>query len=262
MSIPAALQFEISRVAGRLGAMAGRVRWCEDVTSTNDVALDLAARGGDEGLVIAAAAQTAGRGRLGRGWSSPPDAGVYASVLLRPPPQALPLLTLAAGVGVADGIEAATGLAVALKWPNDLYAPGTFRKLGGILAERGGAAAAPHVVVGFGLNVRPAPHEPAVAARATSLEEELGRPVEQPRLLVESLAAIWQRYRALCDHQSSGVLDAWRERAAPLLGRRVEWDADGRVETGVAGGVDDAGALIVRTSGTTVRILSGEVRWR
>ena len=114
--------------------------------STNDIAIAAAEQGTPEGFVVAANAQSSGRGRLGRSWASPPGAGLYVSAILRPAPQVLPLITIAAGVAVADGIEAATGLRPCVKWPNDVYAGS--RKLAGILAEAGSSAAGEHVVVG------------------------------------------------------------------------------------------------------------------
>src|SRR5688572_10025149 len=119
--------------AERIGPMEGRITWLPEATSTNDLAKLMAERGADEGSVIVADVQTAGRGRLGRSWSSPAGAGLYASVIFRPAMHVAPLLTMAAGVALAEGIGSATGLDVQLKWPNDLYAGG--RKLGGILAE-------------------------------------------------------------------------------------------------------------------------------
>ena len=105
--------------------------------------------------MIIADTQTAGRGRQGRSWCSPPGAGLYVSVVMRPPLRAVPLLTVGAGVAIAEGIRAATGLTPALKWPNDVYVGA--RKLAGILAEAGSIpGGAQHVVLGFGINVLPA----------------------------------------------------------------------------------------------------------
>ena len=109
--------------------------WYTTVPSTNDLAGALAERGAREGCAVIAEAQTAGRGRHGRAWSSPPGAGLYISTILRPPTRALSLLTIAAGVAVADAIQLATGLDAQLKWPNDVYAGD--RKLAGVLAEAG-----------------------------------------------------------------------------------------------------------------------------
>jgi BirA family biotin operon repressor/biotin-[acetyl-CoA-carboxylase] ligase len=239
----------------RLGIFAHSVLWYPEVGSTNDVAGVLAGRNADEGLVVIADRQTAGRGRLGRSWASPSGAGVYVSVLLRPSPQAAALLTIAAGVAVAEGIGSATGLAVHVKWPNDVHV--SERKLAGILAE----GAASHVVLGMGINVLSAAYPPDVSARATSIEAELGRRVDRGLVLAECLTALASRYRELGRGSGRLVLDAWRRRAAPMRGRRVEWESAGMRHTGRAEDIDDDGALIVKASAGTFRIRSGEVRW-
>jgi len=239
----------------RLGIFAQRVLWYPEVGSTNDVAGVLAERNVAEGLVVIADRQTAGRGRLGRSWASPPGAGIYVSVVLRPSARAAGLLTLAAGIAVAEGIGSATGLEVQVKWPNDVYVGE--RKLAGILAE----GATSHVVLGIGINVLPAAYPRDVAIRATSIEAELGRRVDRGLVLAECLTALASRYREL--EQGSGrlVLDAWRSRAAPMMGRRVEWESAGTRQTGLAEDIDDDGALIVKVGAGTLRIRSGEVRW-
>src|SRR5215216_5696293 len=118
--LPPDLGEALTRLAPRLGIFASRLLFYPEITSTNDVAASLAEDGAEEGSVVVADAQTAGRGRLGRSWVSPAGAGIYASVILRPDAQVAPLLTMAAGVAIADAIEAATGLAPHLKWPNDV----------------------------------------------------------------------------------------------------------------------------------------------
>src|SRR5262245_34049893 len=239
----------------RIGIFARQILWYPEVGSTNDIAGTLADRGADEGLVVIADRQTAGRGRLGRSWASPPGAGIYASVVLRPSPGAAALLTIAAGVAVAEGIAAATGISPHVKWPNDVQLHG--RKLAGILAER----AISHVILGVGINVQSASYPPDVAPHATSIEAELGRPVDRGLVLAECLAALAIRYRALQGGHGRSVIDSWRRRAAPILGRRVEWESAGKRQTGLAENIDDDGALIVRVGGETFRIRSGEVRW-
>jgi BirA family biotin operon repressor/biotin-[acetyl-CoA-carboxylase] ligase len=164
------------------------------------------------------------------------------------------LLTIAAGVAVVEGIASATGLPVHVKWPNDVHVGG--RKLAGILAE--GAPA--HVILGIGINVRPGAYPPDVALRANSIEAELGRPVDRGLVLAECLAALAMRYRELHDG-GRGVVDAWRQRAAPMLGRRVEWESAGRRQIGLAENIDADGALVVKVGAETLRIRSGEVRW-
>ena len=236
------------------------IQWHAEVTSTNDVAATLAERGVPEGAVVAADAQSAGRGRHGRVWVSPPGAGLYVSLVLRPRAEAAPLLTIAAGVALSDAIQAATGLSCALKWPNDLYVGG--RKLAGILAEAGAAPdGTPHVVLGFGINVLPAAFSPDIAARATSLEGELGRAIDRHALLRACLDALAARYADVQEGRVGTVLDAWRARAATLLRRPIEWQQGGRPRRGVAETIDGSGALLVRTEQGVVRVISGEVRW-
>jgi BirA family biotin operon repressor/biotin-[acetyl-CoA-carboxylase] ligase len=253
----------LAQARPRLGPLGARLLWFDDIGSTNDRALAWAEDGADEGCVVLADAQSAGRGRLGRTWSSPAGAGIYVSAVLRPPPQAMPLLTMGAGLGVSEGIAAATGLPTHVKWPNDVCVAGRPpRKLAGLLAEAGTTGnRVLHVVLGIGINVLPAAYPPDVAARATSLEGELGRAVPRGLVLAECLAGVWQRYQQLAAGQSSEVLAAWRLRAAATFGRRVEWDDASGGGRGVARDVDSTGALVVAGDGGVVRLTAGEVRW-
>jgi len=185
---------------------------------------------------------------------------LYVSVILRPPATAVPLLTIVAGVAIADGIREATGLSPALKWPNDLYVGS--RKVAGILAEADGSPArVRHVVLGFGINLSAAAHPQELAARATSLEIELGRPVDRGLTLAACLSALAQRYDELKRGQVTLLLEEWKRRAIETVGRRVECVATASRVTGVVEGIDHSGALLVRTASDVVRIISGEVIW-
>ena len=139
ISLPDDLATALAMAGDRPGMFGRRVLWYAEVGSTNDVAATLADRGEPEGTVVVADAQSAGRGRHGRAWASPPGAGLYLSAVTRPAAHAVGLLTIAAGVAIADGILAATGLQPQLKWPNDIYMDR--RKLAGILAEAGTSSA-------------------------------------------------------------------------------------------------------------------------
>jgi BirA family biotin operon repressor/biotin-[acetyl-CoA-carboxylase] ligase len=261
--LPGEVAAAIAAAGPRLGLFADRIQWFSELTSTNDVVTTLAEAGTAEGVVVAADAQNAGRGRFGRDWASPHGAGIYASVLLRPPSAALRLVTITAGVALADGIRAATGLTLNLKWPNDLVADGgpEARKIAGILAEGGAAPdGSPWVVLGFGINVLTAALPRDVGRRASSLEQELGRPVDRGLVFAECLAALAVRYRELQEGATARVVADWRVRAAATLGRAVVWN-DGADRRGVAEDVDEHGSLIVRSDSGTVRIISGEVRW-
>jgi BirA family biotin operon repressor/biotin-[acetyl-CoA-carboxylase] ligase len=260
LSLPDDVAAAVGAGGPALALFARRIHWYPTVSSTNLLALGLAEHGADEGVVVAAEAQTAGRGRQGRTWASPAGAGLYVSVILRPPPAATPLVTIAAGVALAEGIERATGLAPALKWPNDLYTGG--RKLAGILAEAGTSpAGGVHVVLGFGINVRSAVLPPDVAARATSLETELGRAIDRALLFASCLGALAARYAELRGGGTAAIVAAWRVRAQPMLNRLVEWERDGVPTRGVAENIDESGALLVRTGAGLARVRSGEVRW-
>ena len=215
-----------------------------------------------EGLVVIADEQTAGRGRRGHTWFSPPESGLYVSVVLTPaqaqtdPARATALLTLAAGVALAEAVEATTSLRVDLKWPNDLQVSG--RKLAGILAE---ASTPDAVVVGYGINVASTAYPPEFRDRATSLESELGRTVDRYALLVETLVALERRYDDLLTGRFDAILDAWRRLAPAASGARVSWTLRDGEQSGVTAGIDDRGALLVRVGERVERIVSGEVRW-
>ena len=250
---------------------ATELEYYDEIGSTNDVARTRAEGGAGEGFLVVADAQSAGRGRYRRSWASPPGAGLYLSMVLRPAPHAVPLLTIAAGVAVAEGVQTATGLMCDLKWPNDVYIGE--RKLAGVLAEADanhstGQSTGHHpvpsvsyVVLGIGINVMPAAYPPDVAARATSIEDQLGRPIDRGLLLAECLVSLARRYRDLQTGRDDVVLDAWREHARPTLGRRVCWQSAGLERTGVAMDIDGAGALIIRTADGIERVISGEVAW-
>ena len=245
--------------ADRLGLFARQMLWYQDVPSTNDLAAALAERGAREGCVVVANAQSAGRGRHGRSWASPPGAGLYVSTVLRPAEHALPLLMIAAGVAVADGIHIATGLVPDLKWPNDVFVSG--RKVAGVLAEATSSAAGTYVVLGFGINVSPAAYPPGVADRATNLEGELGRAVDRGLLLAECLCNLADRYQDLASGRGDVVVEAWRGRAASTFGCKVQWNDAGGALEGVADNIDENGALVVQTNTGLTRVTASGVRW-
>ncbi len=233
-----------------------------EVTSTNDIVAARAAHGAAEGLVVVAESQTAGRGRLGRSWHSPPGSGLYVSVLLRPEAAVVRLLTLAGGVAICEAIGESTGFQAIIKWPNDLLAPVGRRKLAGILVEGSSTSSrVDYAVFGFGLNVRAGAYPPEIRGRATSLEEELGRAVDADVVLDSCLAALERRYRDLEEGRTAAVLARWSELAPDARGTRLEWMRGEAVRRGVSAGIDATGALLVQTDEGMERIVSGEVTW-
>jgi BirA family biotin operon repressor/biotin-[acetyl-CoA-carboxylase] ligase len=249
----------------RPGGLWRAVEVTEVTGSTNADLLARAAGGAPEGLVLAAEAQRAGRGRMDRAWVSPPRAGLTFSVLVRPgdvPPGRRGWLPLLAGLAVADAVRAVAGVQARLKWPNDVLAGPA--KLGGILAEAAGDA----VVVGIGVNMSTGPAElpppgPGTLA-ATSLAVLGGARTDREPLLAGMLAGFERRYlawrRAGGDADGCG-LRAEYARACATLGRRVRVELPaGQPVSGLAAGVDPDGRLLVRPpSGDEVRLAAGDV---
>ena len=246
--------------------MARTLHWFETTGSTNDIAAQLAQRGAAEGTTVVADAQTSGRGRHGRAWFSPPGAGLYVSMVLRPPhsigleENPARLLTLASGVAVAEAVRAVTGLPAEIKWPNDVTV--RRRKLAGILAESAAQAGAlQFVVLGIGVNLRTAAYPPELASRVTSIEAETGRSAERGIVLAEILGALSERYSDLRGRRFDAILSAWRRLALSLPSAPVEWDSPKGTVCGRAEGIDETGALLVNIGGTIERVVAGEVRW-
>jgi BirA family biotin operon repressor/biotin-[acetyl-CoA-carboxylase] ligase len=226
--------------------------------STNADVAEAARAGAAEGLVVVAEHQRAGRGRAGRRWSSPPRAGLAASVLLRPGVPAtrwgwLPLLT---GVALAESVGRIAGVPVRLKWPNDLLVDD--RKCGGILAEAVGEA----VVVGIGLNVTLRADELPVP-EATSLALAGARTTDRAALLAALLGALeewYGRWRAAGgDAGACGLRPAYL-RSCATVGRPVRaLLPDGTELAGTATTVDPDGRLVLATAGGPRALAAGDI---
>lgn len=273
---PAAIPDDIAEALGarrdRLGDLAGRFLYFDTVSSTNDLADRMATDDTPHGTVVAAEAQVSGRGRMGRTWFSPPGAGLYVSVVLRPELLGDPgassgvslasSVSLTAGVALSEAIRTASGLPAAIKWPNDLVVER--RKLCGILAE---ASSTPdhhlqHIVLGYGINVRPAAYPPEIADRAASLESELGRPVDRAAVLAETLARLAEWLRDVGGAGFGRMLARWRELSPSSVGSSVEVVQPGGWVAGTTAGIDEDGALLVSVDGRVRRVIAGEVRWQ
>lgn len=262
--------------------LASTVVYFHEVGSTNDLAASLASSGSPEGTVVIAASQTAGRGRLGRVWHSPQHAGLYVSVVLRPsldirhasgpdPRSRVPLLALAAGVAVARGIFRSSGLAVELKWPNDVIVrrsaldpaeTGRTRKLAGILAEAHTVGMdIQHIVLGYGINLRASAYPPDLAERTTSIEAERGESPDPALVLASTLQELAKEYRDLTRDGGERLLVEWRRWSTLADGAAVQWEDNGAVCEGNTAGIDADGALLVRTATGTSRIVAGTVNW-
>jgi len=238
-------------------------QWHDSLGSTNDEALSLAAKGAPEGTLVAADRQTAGRGRLGRPWTSPPSVGLYASLLLRPPlgRGELTLLPLLAGVAVAEAIQQTADCEALLKWPNDVLIGG--RKVAGILVEAEMSEDSRAVVVaGLGVNVSTAAGDlpPRVLYPATSLLIETGRRIDRETLLDVWRTRFAAAYRQWLSGDATPLLDRWKALHA-MQGRTIMVaGADGVTVEGIGEGIDEQGALLLRTAaGTLTRVVAGDV---
>lgn len=252
------LSEHIVAAAARAAGIEAPARYVETTGSTNDDLIAAAAAGAPEWTVLVAGQQTAGRGRLGRVWLSPPGMSVSISVLVRPRirPQELPIASLAAGAAMATAVREGAGVAAGCKWPNDVVVGD--RKLAGILPEaRIDGDAVDAVVVGTGLNVlqRPADFPEELRETATSIaleggdadagaiQELLARYLLELRRLIREPAATLAVYRGLC----------------MTLGRKVRAvTATGTVE-GDAVDLGPHGELVIERPYGVITVSFGEV---
>lgn len=256
--------FDVTRFHGLLRTTSfGRNLIFEaSVGSTMDLARDAAAHAAPEGTVAFADEQTAGRGRLGRSWITPPATNLAATLLLRPPASVLRAIAMIAPLAICDAVEEVGGIRADIKWPNDVQIGG--KKLAGVLIEvpeppaDGGAGV---VLVGTGINVNFDPREHGeIRDIATSLRAELGRDIDRETLLASYLAHFEAMYAAV--KSGTSVRDRWRERLV-TLGQDVRAAWQGGSAEGVAEDVDADGALLVRTAdGQVVRVEAGDVTLR
>jgi BirA family biotin operon repressor/biotin-[acetyl-CoA-carboxylase] ligase len=235
------------------------IHWYEEVGSTSDVAKELAEEGAAHGEVVVAEAQTAGRGRRGRGWSSPHGRNLYLSAVLRPelPPARAPELTLVASVALCQAVRQAD-VPASIKWPNDLLVG--HRKLAGVLAESHSGPPASFVLVGCGLNVNQEADDLAVLGRAaTSLQLESGRAIHRGELLVLCLERFEAWLALSLRERSEGLRREW-ERRLWGRGRRVRLrDRDLEITAVIEGIAPDASLLVRLDSGEPRRIIAGEI---
>ncbi len=248
-------------IAGMLGARLEILEVFAEIESTNSYLLDQPAPSPGRFRVALADYQTAGRGRLNRSWQSPPSSGLCLSIAytfgkMR---ARLPGLTLALGIGVIDALERLNISGIRLKWPNDIIAHGG--KLGGILTEvRKGSGTNVTVVTGIGLNVdlpdaMQVLEKPTLTNKIVDLKDCTNDPPSREKL---SVAVIESLFDCMVRFESDGFApfhDDWKK-VDWLFGRQIIVDqSDGRC-AGIADGVDDDGALMVRTDQDRRRVIN------
>jgi len=234
----------------------------QKIGSTNTQAMAMAAKGAEEGTLLVAETQTAGKGRLGRSWFSPPGLNLYLSVILRPEidcAQAT-ILTLLAGIAVAHAIRERSQVTAHLKWSNDVLIGE--KKVAGILAELAtDGQAIKHLILGIGLNVNleAAMLPPELSKTATSLKIESGRTVSRLEMLEALVNQLERWYTVFLDQGPTPILKECSQ-LSHTVGRRIQVVCHDKVLEGEAVGLAPNGGLILREpDGTSRTILTGDV---
>ncbi|HXX19926.1 MAG TPA: biotin--[acetyl-CoA-carboxylase] ligase [Candidatus Acidoferrum sp.] len=230
--------------------------------STNAVAMRLGESGEQHGTIVLAEEQTAGRGRSGRSWISEKSAGIYCSILLRPPipPAHAPLLTLVAGLAVRDAVAEELDALPDIRWPNDLLVGG--RKFCGILTEMHAEPDRIHyAVVGVGMNVNQAKMPQELSDIATSLRMETGKAHSRLELLIRLLRCLDRYYNQFLADGAAPILRRFAEVSSYFKGKRVRITTATETFTGTTAGLEPSGVLrVARDDGAgVVPVLSGDV---
>lgn len=236
----------------------------KEVDSTNNYARMLAEQGAADGTLVLAERQVAGKGRRGRGWTSPAGTGIWMSLLLRPEfgPEHASMLTLLAAMAVSAGISEATGLACGIKWPNDIVLDG--KKICGILTEMSTEEdAIRHVVIGIGINVNIWEFPEEIRQTASSLALVSGKNFRRAPLVEAVLRAFEGCYAIFQRTLDMRLLRETYNQNLVNLGREVRVLAPKEAYTGISHGITDTGELLVELeSGEVRRVMSGEVSVR
>ena len=236
-----------------------------DVPSTNSIAIELGQKGAPHGTVVLANRQSRGRGRMERSFASPPG-GLYISIIIRPELESeqLPLITLAAGVACCKTVETLTGLAVRLKWPNDLYVGD--KKLAGILTESSPYSVSERkvsfLVVGIGLNVNT-----EIEMFPSSLQESvtslycLQNKRYDPELFISGIVEYLNTFTTGLIGEKNALFSYWQQRDY-LLGKDIRWqNPAGELIYGSGAGLHHDGCYTLRTAeGEDRYIIGGELR--
>lgn len=251
-----------------------RTRWAgqpvcvyETIDSTNAEVFRLAENGAVHGTVVTADMQTAGRGRRGRSWDSPPGDNLYFSLLLRPDiaPDKAPMLTLVMAVAAARAIGQMTGLEAGIKWPNDLVM--NKKKVCGILTEmRMLQSKIDHVIIGVGINVRDRVFTEELQDKATSLEAvcgDNGKIISREQLLALILEGFEDLYEAfVVAGNLTPLLDTYNQMLINKDREVTVLDPQGAYNA-VARGITATGGLVVELpDGTSREVFAGEVSVR
>jgi BirA family transcriptional regulator, biotin operon repressor / biotin---[acetyl-CoA-carboxylase] ligase len=231
----------------------------QTIDSTNTFARSLAARGEEEGALVIAEEQTAGRGRQGRTWSSNIDENLTFTLLLRPeiPNGKINLLPLGIAVALTQGIRRLTSLPVLCKWPNDLLLMGG--KVAGILMESAlSSRGFEYVVVGIGINVNQRKFPEHLRTRATSLALHAGHAIDRVALLRSVLQSIESNYETYTSGGLDAIVPSWLS-LAPMVGKQITAAMQGTTVAGTVLGLSADGGLQLRTDAGDLTLFAGDV---
>ena len=230
----------------------------ESIDSTNVCAKTLAEAGCEEGTVVAAEMQTAGKGRLGRTWISESGTNLLFSLVLRPNIKAeqAGLLSLLAAAATSAAIEEAVNIKTTCKWPNDLLLNG--KKCCGILLESSlTPAAVNYAIIGIGLNVNQTQFDSELETRATSLKIAGCKDIDRIVLLRTILEHLDRNYMLVQQNKWNAILKSWRQRAT-MLGSEITIAHNSKPVQGIARDITDNGGLILETASGTQIFYDGE----
>ena len=233
--------------------------------STNNVGKKLADEGCADGLAVIAEEQTHGKGRLSRGWFSPPGCGVWCSVVLRPPfmPSEASKCTLLAAVAVIKAVNKYKGVHAKIKWPNDVLLNG--KKMVGILTEMSAEfGKINYIVIGTGINTNVPksiiPEE--LKDLAVSVADVAEEPVQRVQILADYLKNLEDLYETVLKEGFGPVLDEWRK-YSDTIGQAVKVIAPDKIYFGTAVDIDEDGLLIVKKEdGVLEKVIAGDVSIR
>jgi BirA family transcriptional regulator, biotin operon repressor / biotin---[acetyl-CoA-carboxylase] ligase len=236
--------------------------YLDKTASTNDEAMALGKSGEQGPLLIVANSQSQGHGRLSRPWESPPEKGLYFSILMCPVLEAkvAPLLTLAAGLGLIAGLRNFRSPPLLMKWPNDILIGG--KKLGGILTEmqnRGNQV--DFVVIGIGINVgtEPGDFSRGLTATATSLKQVLKRDLDRAEVLEKVFPEVLKEMDRFVAEGSSPLVKRWEE-SSGMVGKQIEFGENGQRRRGRVLGLARDGQLKIQTEdGVTLDWVAGDI---
>ncbi len=254
-------EIESRRVDAKFGHF---VKYYDEVDSTNTTAKRYAEDGATEGTLIVSDVQRSGKGRRGKVWKSPKDAGIWMSLILKPhmATYKASMITLIAGMAVSKAIEEVTGLKNEIKWPNDIVANG--KKICGILTEMNAEIdQINYIIVGIGINVNTKEFPEELQDRATSIEIETGK--EQNRLLIldRVLDEFEKYYDIFMKTKDMSILMKEYNDRLINIDRKVRIFQDEESYEAISKGIDENGELMVECEdGTKKKVVSGDVSVR